>query len=120
MHARSGRSLAETLEPQRQINVIEDVGPWHQGWFLEYESQGLGAATITFVRGARPYDRAAGRLDEPGQEAERGRLATSGGAQQRDELADAHLEIHGVERHRGVGKHLRDGTQRHDRGRLVD
>src|SRR5262249_46499230 len=65
-------------------------------------------------RGRRPFDRADGRLAQPGDDAQRRRLAAARRAEQRHELARANLEIKAIERLDPVGEGLADAAQHND------
>src|SRR5262249_52243561 len=69
--------------------------------------------------GGEPLDPADRRLAQAGDEAQRGRLTTAGGADQRDELTGAHFDVETVERDNAIGETLADAAQS-DNGRTGD
>ena len=86
--ARGGAISTLPLRRSGSQTLLSDRRPRHQRRLLEDEADlALWRAGDVVGRGARPFDRARGRLAEPGDDAERRRLAAAGGAEQADELA---------------------------------
>jgi hypothetical protein len=96
-----------------QPHVGGDRRPGHQRGFLEHEAEPARADGVRRP-GLQPFDLAARRLAQAGDDAQRRGLAAAGGPEQRHELARPDIEIEPVERDHAVGKTLADAAQRDD------
>ncbi len=101
--------LRNAGEPQRQPHVLAHAGPGHQRRLLEHEADAVTRQHIALVA-RHPHDAGRWRAELCDQ-AQRRRLAATGRAQQRDELALAHGEVERAERHDAIVIRLRHAAQ---------
>src|SRR5262249_30774110 len=92
----------DAAQLQRQEDVRGHRRPGHQRRVLEHEADVAPRAPVA----VRPFDAPAGDLAEPGDQAQHGALAASGGAEQAEELALADVEVEVPEGDNAVGVDL--------------
>ncbi len=92
----------DALEPERQPYIVEHVRPWRQRRLLEYEAQ---------ARLAAPLHIAGGIGGQSGDDPQHRRLAAARGAEQREELAVADVEIDVLQRDRSALEGFADSAQ---------
>src|SRR5262245_5127617 len=108
-------ATADAGELERQIDVAEHGRPRHQRRLLEYEADVADRLGPHPLAAAVPGDRAARRFAQPGDDAQRRRLAAARRAEQGEEFALPYVEVETVERVDAVGKRLADAFECDDR-----
>jgi hypothetical protein len=106
-------------EIERQSHVCGDRCPRHQRWRLEHESDAPAFAPGCVERFTPPGDAPRGRSRKPGNESQQRRLAATRGADDRQQLARAYVEIDAGERARARVERLRDTAQCDDAVRPI-
>ena len=90
-------------QPQGQFDVASGGQPGHERRLLEHHGRPVGGR----------LDAPGGRLVEPRDEVQQGRLAASGRAEQAHELAGGDVEVDAVEHERAVAESLADLLDAH-------
>ena len=110
-HGGCRRRPALPAQAERQVDVLERVRPGHQRRLLEHEADAPGERRV-----ARHH--ALARRLEPGDEAQRRRLAAARRPEQREALARADREVEPGERAPPVREGLADARERARSGAL--